>query len=45
MEQLDKILSVVVDTQADVRSLNGRVGHLEEVQDKTYNKLVSEFQN
>ena len=39
MDQLDEILSVVVDTQADVKDLKGRVGHLEEIQDKTYNKL------
>lgn len=34
MDQLDKILTVAVDTQTDVKELKGRVGYLEEVQEK-----------
>lgn len=39
METIDRILNIVIDTQADIKDLNGRVEHLEEVQNNTYNKL------
>lgn len=39
MDIQDKILDAVLDTQADVKHLNDRVEHVEEVQVKTYDKL------
>lgn len=39
MDIQDKILDAVLDTQSDVKELTNRVGHVEDVQEKTYSKL------
>lgn len=39
METIDRVLNVVVETQADVKDLKDRVGHVENIQAKTYDKL------
>jgi len=39
MDIQDKILNAVLDTQTDVKHLNDRVSHVEEVQQMTYLKL------
>jgi hypothetical protein len=39
MEIQDQILSIVLDTQRDVKDLAVRIGNVETVQDKVYNKL------
>lgn len=39
MDIQDRILAVVVNTQEDVKDLKERVVHLEDTNDRTFNKL------
>ncbi|MBP9695572.1 MAG: hypothetical protein KBD73_04195 [Candidatus Magasanikbacteria bacterium] len=39
MDNIDKILSIVLDNQADMKDVKSRIGNIEDVQNKTFNKL------
>lgn len=39
MDTQDKILNIVLDTQESIKDLTQRVSHVEETQDKTFNRL------
>ena len=39
MDLQDKILSTVLDVQADVKEIKGRLEKVEDVQERTYGKL------
>jgi|WetSurMetagenome_2_1015567.scaffolds.fasta_scaffold1839738_1 hypothetical protein len=39
MDKLDQIYNIVIETQSGVSDLRSRVGHVEDVIDKTYNKF------
>ncbi len=39
MDTIDKILSIVLDNQTDLKDVKSRIGHVEDVQEKTFNKL------
>ena len=39
MDIQDKILNAVLESQSDIKELKDRVGPIEEVQQKTYDKL------
>ncbi len=40
MDNIDKILSIVLDNQADMKDVKSRIGHIEDVQEKTFNDML-----